>query len=156
MSLYDTSDLAKAKVLLDATKYAIATSKKRYQFSEFCAKHNFPTFATEGRLNQEYKNLNGEWHILLRRYNDKEALCRYLEGLIQSLTVVERKAENRENGEENRGGDDHKEEGEMLILQIPNESLPSPEPKYNINIVHIGTTLLCIAGYFIIRSSTYI
>ena len=86
---YDISDLAKTKVLLDATRYAIATPKKRYQFSEFCLSHNFPTFAAQGKYNQDYKNLNGEWHILLKRYNSKEELCAYLEQRINSLTSCE-------------------------------------------------------------------
>ena len=86
---YDISDLAKTKVLLDATRYAIATPKKRYQFSEFCLSHNFPTFAAQGKYNQDYKNLNGEWHILLKRYNSKEELCKYLEQRINSLTSCE-------------------------------------------------------------------
>ena len=86
---YDTSDLAKAKVLLDATRYAIATPKKRYQFSEFCLSHNFPTFAAQGKYNQDYKNLNGEWHILLKRYNSKQDLCVYLEERIRSLSSCE-------------------------------------------------------------------
>ena len=87
--VYDISELAKAKVLLDATQCALKTPKKRYQFSEFCAVHNFPTFSSVGRNNQEYKNLNGEWHILLRRYTDKADLCKYLEARIQSLTKTE-------------------------------------------------------------------
>jgi hypothetical protein len=86
---YNTSELAKANVLLDATRYAIATPKKRYQFSEFCTAHNFPTFSSGGRYNQEYKNLNGEWHILLKRYQNKATLCAFLEERIRFLSAAD-------------------------------------------------------------------
>lgn len=85
---YDTSDLAKTHVLLDATRFALNTPKKRYQFSEFCSKHNFPNFSSIGRYNQDYKNLNGEWHILLKRYPNKVDLINVLESRIESLSAV--------------------------------------------------------------------
>jgi hypothetical protein len=150
MTSYDTSELAKARVLLDATVYALNTPKKRYQFSEFCTKHNFPTFASPGRNNQEYKNLNGEWHILLKRYKSKEDLCKYLEERVSNLTVIQHK--KRSNGtvdefthdkliETVEGTKDH------VIIPVVEEGLASVEQTH----MNMFIPLTCFIGLYLIR-----
>ena len=143
---YDTSDLAKTHVLLAATRFALSTPKKRYQFSEFCSKHNFPNFSSIGRYNQDYKNLNGEWHILMKRYPNKVDLISVLETRIQSLSAVLKPVSDAEAVSI--------VEQDRLVERDPNSDniVPTNFTHNKMNAEYLFTTILLISAFYFVRA----